>query len=363
MKRIFFLLVGLLILQSGTILAGGLHKISYTRTLNFSFKVDKNAQFNLSNEYGDIHLYRWDKNVISVTVAISVKADNEDAAQRIANGIQIKKSQNGNRVYLKTDYSNKGNANSFWNLFFGGGLTTKKSISIDYKVYLPSSLGTLNVQNKYGAVEGKKIPGVSHFKLSYCQFHLSDIYKPLYLDAKYGEGSLTEVNNATIEAAYTDFYLDKIRQLKMHYEYGDVNIDQAGSVLLDGSYGDIEAGQISELRSNTNYSDYEIDFIEKSAIIATAYGDVEIKKTGSGLQNLHVTLRYSDLYVSITKGIPVTITASLQYGDIDADLSGLQIVKDIQKGTHTYYKAHSSDTGGTIIQIDGQYSDVELENE
>src|SRR5699024_1021071 len=115
-------------------LAGKESRINYEKKLNFSFNVNNNAHFQLTNKYGDITFYSWDKNVISATVTITVKADNQEDAKRIANGIQIEKSQSGNNVSLTTNYSSGGSSTSFWNLFFGGGMSSQKNISIDYKV-------------------------------------------------------------------------------------------------------------------------------------------------------------------------------------------------------------------------------------
>lgn len=362
MKKIRNLLVWACLLIPMVTLAGKESRINYEKKLNFSFNVNNNAHFQLTNKYGDITFYSWDKNVISATVTITVKADNQEDAKRIANGIQIEKSQSGNNVSLTTNYSSGGSSTSFWNLFFGGGMSSQKNISIDYKVYLPRSLGVLNVVNKYGDISGNQVPGAVNVTLHYGHIHLSDIQRSLNLEVKYGEGSITDVTGANIQSAYTDFHLDKIKRLNMHYEYGDLKIGSLGSARFDGSYGDIYAGQITDLQSTTSYSDYRIAVIGSRAVIETSYGDVEINKTSSNLKQLSVTLRYSDLSVGFPANLPMRIEANLQYGDLDTDLRGLRVVKAVEKSTQTSYVAQTQGGSGAVVQISGKYGDVDLEN-
>lgn len=364
MKMICKMMAGLFILIPFIALAGNAPKNHYKKTKTLLFTVEDNASLQLSNEYGDITFYRWDKNEISATITITVKADNEDAAKKIAGGIQIEQRADGNSVYIRTNYSKTGDqSGSFWKMFFGGNITSRKSVSIDYKVYVPKSLGKMDIQNKYGDIRGNQLPGKVHIKMSYGNFHLSDIQQPFDLDVRYGDGSITDVANATIDAGYTDFHFDKVKQLKMQYEYGDVKIGSAGIVELNGSYGDVYASHIGKLMSTTKYSDYQIDYIGTDAVIETSYGDIKINKTGDKLNQLEIGLNYSDLYANIS-GVPLNIEVSLQYGDLDADLDGLQVIGNTNKGSKTLYKARSSSGGQRAnIQINGRYSDVELDND
>ncbi len=361
MKKILHITgILLLILPFWGPVKGDSFRLTYKRNINLSFQVKDHAAFNLENKYGNIHFYQWDKNQIKATITITVKAGNDEEAKKIADGITIEKNQGGNRVSLRTDYSPSGSS-SVWSMLFGSTSGGKKSVRIDYEVYLPQSLATLSVSNKYGNIAGSRIPGAVNIDLSYGHFSLDNIQKPLNFQVKYGSGSLTNLSDAIIEAAYTDFNMDGIKRLKMHFKYSDLVFGTADNILLDGSYGDISAKSISQLQSNTSYGDYKIENLERGATITTAYGDVHINRTRA-LKQLKISARYSDIFLGVSRSQPLQVNVQLNYGDFGSNGLTLQNIEKGNKGSRTTFIAHSPGAGANAgrIVIEGSYSDVKL---
>src|SRR5690625_2309393 len=236
MKKLINILLLLALLMPESAFSGELFKINYQRKLQFSFQVGDKASFDLINKFGDVSLQQWEENKISVRVTITVKASSKEQAKGIAEGIKIERNQNGNNVSVKTIYNNTRSSSSFWDLFFGGNTNENKKIKIDYKIYLPKSLGTLDIQNKYGGITGNQIPGNVRMQLSYGHFHLNGIKKQLSFRLKYSEGSLTDIKNATLESAYTDLHIDRIQNMVLQYKYGDIKINRIAKASIKGSY-------------------------------------------------------------------------------------------------------------------------------
>lgn len=335
-------------------------KTAYERNITFSFQVNNQAALQLENKYGNVTFYRWDKNQIQANITITVKAESEEQARKIAGEIAIEKSQSGNTVSLHTNYNVSNASSSFWNLFFNSGSVGRKNIRIDYKVYVPASLGKLTVQNKYGDVAGNHIPGDVEVVLHYGNFHLSDLPGHLKLDVDYGDGSLIDIASGTVHADYTDFHIDKVQNLQIRYKYSDLTIGQAGNVVLNGSYGDISAESIGNLQSQTAYGDYRIRNLDMRAAISSAYGDVHIDRTGRGLKQLSVTTRYADLFVGFPEELRIKVQVNLSYGDFDRGSVSLQEVEKSEKGAQIVYAGRSpgAGSGAAVVSVTGAYSDV-----
>ena len=340
-------------------LVGARGKVNYEKKEVVTFTVSDNATLNLSNTYGDVQLYHWDKNVIQATVTIEVRAGTDEQAREVADHIQIQRSKNGNTVSIQTLYDPDNNS-SFWKMFFGSSSNSRKDVHIDYKVYLPASLGKLNLRNRYGNVSGNQIPGNVNMELHYANFHLSGIQRALSLQVKYGDGSLTDIAQVNAVADYSDLRLDKIKNMNLQYSYGDLSIGNLGSLVVKGKYGDINIASVDQLTANTTYGDYHIRNIQTQGNIATAYGDVRIDQTGGNLQELKVDAKYSDISAGIGAS-QVRVEADLSYGDLDADISGLSTKENIQKGANVHFRAATSggDNGAHIV-ITGAYSDIDL---
>src|SRR5690625_945248 len=111
MKRMIQLTGMLLFMLPFAVFAkDNINRVTYKRSLNFSFQVKNGATLELINKYGDIHFYSWDKNQIRSDITIMVKAGDEEEAKKIADAVNIQKDQNGNLVSLHTDYEPSGSS-------------------------------------------------------------------------------------------------------------------------------------------------------------------------------------------------------------------------------------------------------------
>ena len=77
MKTIYKLLFFILLIPKIGFSIDENHAYNKEKTLSKTYNVNSDAQINVSNSYGNVNVYLWDENKISIQVSIKVSGNNE----------------------------------------------------------------------------------------------------------------------------------------------------------------------------------------------------------------------------------------------------------------------------------------------
>lgn len=336
------------------------NKNAMERSITKTFQVSNGARLNVDNVYGNINLQSWNKNEIQAVIKIKGISGNDEDTRQLINEVAIQSNQSDGVVSIKTIYTS-GNNSSFWKKFFNSSSRGNRSIQINYEVYVPQSLASIDIKNKYGGVTGNQLPGDLNLNIDYGAFNIKDLAGRLNLNTSYCKGSLTGIKSGTVTVNYTDFNMDKVNNLQVNSIYSDYKISQADNLNISSTYSDITADNIGSLQGKSTYSDYKINSLTTQGTIATVYGDITIKALGSQFKTLTITPANSDISVGIPDGLPLQLDIKLVYGDIKTGGIPLQVTQKSETGNTSILQATSGGgKDGAVIKINGTYADVNL---
>ena len=263
---------------------------SYTK----SYSLDANDKIKLSNQYGKIIVNTWDRHEVKVDVQIKAQAEDDDAAQKLLDGVQILDSKTGDLVSFKTEIEH---SNGSWKIWNWGGNNKKHKLEIDYNVYMPAKTD-LNIEDSYGAIQ------------------LPDLEGKVKLSSSYGSVSAQNLSNPAneIEGSYGSLKLGNINGAHLDFSYGSADIAECNNLKADLSYGSFKLGKLTGTAEfDISYvGGFKIDEIAnsfKKLNVDASYSSVGLGIPGSNNFNFDITtsyggFRYDDDKVTITSKTP-----------------------------------------------------------
>lgn len=359
-KQILFSIIACLCLP--LLLTAHSRNAAFKRTITKTFTVSDNARLSVSNKYGKIVLHTWDKNEIRATIVITGFGKDQDEAQKIANSVDIDASQSGNAVTLKTVYTS-GSGSSFWGKLFNfSNKSGKDYANIDYDVYLPRSLATLDIDNNYGDVVSDDIYANTSISMNYCNYHLGNFMNNLKLSMNYSKGSVAKAGQAVVSANYSSLRSDELQSLKISCNYTDFQLAKVGVLSLSVTYGNVMVDAVNDISGNSNYTDYKIGKINGSADLKVTYGDVKIGDIGNGFKQIKLDGTYSGFKLGLPANAAFRIDARLVYGDLKTGSANLKNINSVGKSNTKTFSGISANgnESSPLISFNGTYSGLTL---
>ena len=304
---------------------------SLTKTYSKTYSVDGNDQVVLDNRYGNIVVNTWARNEVKVDVQIRVSANNNEAAQKMLDNVNISDSKDGNTVAFKTNINAV--KNTWMSLFKGNG--GDHQLQIDYIVYMPSR-NELTVSNRYGGITLPNMEG------------------KVTINSAYGNlAAKTLSNQATI-------------QLK----YGNADIEAVGNAAIELSYGSLKLGLANNISANLSYSGIKIGKLRETGSINVRYGDgVQIGDLDRNLRSLSINASYSGVNLGLSGDENADFAVTVHYGDFNYGDHAVTITGknpgDNDKGVHMTrsFKGYIGKGGnsGKTIAINTSYGNVKFD--
>ncbi|SDE18982.1 hypothetical protein [Niabella drilacis] len=266
------------------------------KTISRSYPLTDRSRVSIKNSFGNVTVVNWNKNEVKVEVTITVKANSDEAASAILDGIHIEESS-GTDVSFETKIRSRNNT----------GRGKSSSMQINYVVTLPST-ANLRVTNSFGNTTIPDRSGATELSQSY--------------------GDLTTGTLANTERLSVDFGKLIARELentKVHVKFSKVEIGK-----LSGNF------------------DGNFQFCTKPSISFTP-----------AIRNVKIETKYSDLTISFPKPFDANIDIITNFGKV-MNNSDLKLTdKDGGRLTEMKYTAPSSRTDRKI-SIRSEFGKIQL---
>ena len=134
-KKIF----GLILICMITV--ASLKSQQYSRKIVKSFKVNNATTVDIYNKYGKIHIVTWEKDSVSFSIDLKIKASNDSKLNKLKSNIDFDFTGTAYYVIAKTRIGK--NTNSVFNDLAdiaGSILSSDNKVTIDYLVMMPKHI-------------------------------------------------------------------------------------------------------------------------------------------------------------------------------------------------------------------------------
>ncbi|MDB4902598.1 MAG: hypothetical protein JWQ63_1879 [Mucilaginibacter sp.] len=297
-----------------------------------SYPIDANDKIRLSNQYGRIIVNTWDRHEIKVDVQIKAEANDDDEAQKLLDGVQIRDSKEGDLVSFRTTI--EPNENGSWKIWEWGGKKNRK-LEINYTVYMPTKTD-LTVEDSYGSIQLPNLDGRVKIRSSYGSVLAQNLSNP----SNEIEGS-----------------------------YGSLKVGTLNGAHLDYSYGSVDMDECSNLKANLSYGSFKLGKLKGTADLDLSYvGGFKIEEMGSTFKRLNVNSSYSGVSLGVPGSNNFDFDITTNYGGFNYNDNKVTITSktppDGSKhvGPTRNYKGHFGKEGNEAqVNIHTTYGSVNIE--
>jgi hypothetical protein len=303
-----------------------------TKSYSKSYNINKGDLLEIDNRFGKVTINTWTKNEFKVDVEIKAMANDDEATQKILDGVTIGDSKDGSTVSFKTNIESNGN--NSWGMWTNGGESRVHKVEVNYTVYMPVK-NPLTITNRYG---GTVLP---------------DFDGKVVLNNSYGSISAKHLTNPDNEITS---------------RYGSANIEGLTGSDLKVSYGSLMLGTSDKLNADISYSSAKIGKIKTSGNLQVRYsGGLMIGDLDKNLKSLTVNSSYSSLSVGLNENENFDFDVTVSYGSFNYGDHNINVVsKTPEDGARGWnptktYKGHLG-KGSTdkLINITSHYGSVKF---
>ncbi|RAJ02459.1 hypothetical protein LX64_03477 [Chitinophaga skermanii] len=336
--------------------------VAIKRTVVKETALSQGANIAVINKFGKVNIVYWDKNEFKTTVTITGFGNSDKEASDIANAVQIKDIMSPSSVRVQTDY-NANNAKKWLRNF--GSRNTRDQVTIDYDVYIPRSIGTLEIANNFGDVLAEELANRTVINLNYGYYNIGSAKEKLTLRMNYcDKGKIDKADEVVVESNYSTLTIGTVGNLTVASNSCKYRIDRVNSITMKSNYDDYFVGKVTYVKANSNYINVKLDELGETGIFATNYADIIVKRVSTAFKSFRVDANYTDVKLNIPSRVNFAVNAALTYGDVKVD--GFQmhnVVSEKKHGSMRYKGAtQQNDNGLPTIQINGAYTDVKISN-
>lgn len=356
MKTLYkILLIALLLPVS--VAAGNFPDGKYTKEkqIQKSFSVNADAHLTIDNRYGNVDIVTWKENKIDIVVTITTSGGNESDVQRQLDLITVDFTGNSSSVMATTSITSKSRG---WGFF---GKSSNVSMQINYLVKMPVT-NQLTVKNNYGAVSIDKLKGNASITCHYGKLIIGELLgKQNDLQFNYTNNStITQADNITIKANYSDFILEKSNEAVFSGNYTNSNFGNVKNLQFNSNYGRIIVTRAESVIGKGNYINKKFESIGKSINVQSRYGALNIERLEKGFTDVDIDARYTTVKVGYHPDASFQFSGMVAYANIKG-IDLLTLKTSIEQNTKKEYEGfYNSEKSKNHITIRSDYGGVQL---
>ncbi|MBN2667813.1 MAG: DUF4097 family beta strand repeat protein [Bacteroidales bacterium] len=297
--------IGLMLLFSVSLKAEKIEKVKKSQQV---YENVKNGSFYFSNKYGNLILANWDKDEISITSEIIVRAKTEELAEKYLSEIESLIGKNGDSVYAVTQF-----AKSF-------EVDKKFELEIKYVVKAPASM-SYNLNNKYGDIAIAKITGPCEINLKYGNLLAKNLLfnksqRLCEIEMAYSNAQIEYCNYADIELKYGKLKFGNGKSIELEAKYADVNVNFIEFLKFEGKYGGLDVDSIYYADIEAQYMNVDIDYLRTKLIAESKYGNFDVKYIEPDFELIEIESSFGNVDLNIHPDAVYTIDADIDFGNV-----------------------------------------------
>ena len=252
----------------------GDYKVEKKKNYSKSYPLSGNDKIKLDNSFGEMKITTWDKNEVKVDIAITVRANTEETAQKLLDNIKIQDGKEGNGVYFKTDINN----NKHWSNNHdnddddddgdkkGKGKNYNTSMEINYTVYMPAS-SPIEASNSFGPMIVPDLNGAAEITSKFGSLTCGTLNNNKEISVEFGKATIKHISGGEVSIKFSDAEIDKLSgEVKASFEFS-----KGATISIDNS--------LKSLEIKNSYSTVELELSKDFS------GDFDIKTSFGSFKN------------------------------------------------------------------------------
>lgn len=279
--------------------------LEYTREIKKDFQVNPDAKLILENKFGDVQIFNWEKNEISIIVKITVEARSLESATELFEKVKINFSGNATQVEARTQLLD--NVNS------------KGRFQIDYVVNMPASL-SVDINNSFGDLIIPEIAGKATIRLGYGNAEINKLSNSdNFVEIKFGNADIDWIKGAVMNLKYSNFEGDYAGSLNLNSSYSNFTANKV--IVLETVFegGKLDLDESSVLNCRSKFSDISLGKLDQKIDLDNQYGSFTIDDIPCTFFSIVVSNNFGNIELGLQDGCDYKLDAEMSFCNLDYD--------------------------------------------
>jgi Toastrack DUF4097/LiaI-LiaF-like transmembrane region len=337
---------------------------SYTFTQNVSHPSKPQPHVLVVNRRGDVEVRASDQTTLDAIVKESVRADDEEAAKKIADQLKFELTEEAGQYVFKSNVDSlpQGGRNVRLDISLRVPKAATTEITAERgDVSVEGLQGDQTLTTRRGDVRISGAEGLVRVHKSRGSTMVRDIKGSVEVD---GRGDDVDVGGVTGSVTVSGDFTGAIqfRDIAQTLRYTSSRTDLSAQRLSGRLYmemGSLDArGVDGPFELTTRQKDINIDGFAHSLKITNTNGEIRLRASAPPRQAITVDTQRGDIDLTLPEGSNFQMDASSQHGDVDSDFSGSEL-KIVKEG-HSPSITGSYGKGGPMIRLATSYGTVHV---
>ncbi len=325
----------------------------YSRRIAKAYKVNNSTTVDIYNKYGKIHIVTWEKDSVSFTIDLRIKASSDSKLNKLKSNIDFDFTGTEYYVIAKTRIGK--NTNSVFNDLAdiaGSILSSDNQVTIDYLVMMPKHIN-LKLENKFGDVYIDDLEGNINLTISNGELKANDLNGNTVINLSSGDGIVHSIKDGKLFISYSDIHIKDVDKLSVESRSSRINIEQANFIKLVSRRDRLYLPDIAELYGESYWSDFTIHHLRKELNFNLNSGNFSVDDIQKGFSFIQIVSEYTDLSLVFERGSAYEIDITHHQDAIltyPRQLANLQtkVINEEDKQKLTYGKVGYGSSGSKV---------------
>ncbi|MEO9891122.1 hypothetical protein [Aurantibacter sp.] len=271
-----------------------------SKEISKSYTMTNAGEFELENKYGNVHIYGWDQDKISVDIAITVSYRKRDNAQELLDRIRPSFQHNGN--FLSIEYEIEEKSSGFFTKLFEDANPfdfNRSNIQIDYTVHMPEK-SKLNITNTFGDVFIEDWKGKLKAIIEHGDLYINDNLNNADVAMKYGKLRAQNINYASIEIKNGGLNLVNSKSLRINSSGTDIVLQNIGSLEIDSNKDDITLAEVKTIYGSLKFTTLVLERLGENTDLSLKISDFRVSQIINPNAEITLDQESSEISLNVT---------------------------------------------------------------
>jgi len=269
-----------------------------SRSVREAYRISPNAEVQVVNKYGDIHLIPWEKDSVVFEIELDVTSNKQSKVDKIFDYIDFDFKSTAYYVIAQTVFEGQDN---IWSemadvasTIFSPGTSTR----IDYTVYFPSN-NDIKIENKFGNIYTTDHTGKADISLSNGDMKGHTFSGPTKLKVEFGNVNINKIVNGNISLGYAELNLEEAGEISFESRSSKIYITACDKLHMDSKRDRFYIKSARELSGDAFFSYLNLDKVLSKINLKTNYGEVKVLGISDGFSSMDFNAQYTDINIYI----------------------------------------------------------------
>jgi hypothetical protein len=318
-----------------SVVAPGVGAQTYTdrQKIVRSFPANAETRLDLTNKYGTVHVVPWKKDSVHIEIDLFVKSSSTSKLEKLKRSVDFEFTDTKYYIIARTDFGGRGGS------FFSDLkeiIPSKNQVKIDYTVHVPPSMN-ITISNKYGDIYIDDMKGSVSVNLSNGDIKANSLKGESNISLNFGNGIITELNNAKLNIAYADLEIQQVKQLNIESKSSKIRIHEAGIVKTASRRDKFTVSSVDNLSGESWFSDIWLYKLNEEINYYPKYGALKVDSIANGFSFINVNTENADLRMVFSRQASYQLEV-LKHDDVILQLpeeyGELEVIDQEVEATH-----------------------------